>query len=426
MRPPQGCHLPMTVGAPRTPQLSDEPMLLERMARLGLGNWNLPHAFELLAEELWQWVEHDCASFLTYRRDRRALVVQATAPSCGSRLVQGTQVPADEPMWDLLDGSLSAAVCMDTISSCSALERYLYELNLRSCITIPLQTEAGSLGLLNLSSRRRGHFQSDERAALQRLQQPLAVALQHLTSNQQQSNSPRFFERSADLERMRWLHELTGGISHRLNNVFASVLGNARLALDANPTEEVAKYLERLYQEGLEGARIVHAMQQFASAQTPRNAEKVDLAAVIESVAQITNALWRHQVQSRNIDFQCAIDHDVTCTALAYAPELREATVNLVFNAIQALPEGGEIHLQAESSLPWATITVRDNGVGMDQEIVRRCTTPFFTTRKNSDGLGMSIAAGVARKYGGHIEVVSQPDKGTEVRLVLPAADQGL
>lgn len=193
MRPLEGSNPPIRTQALESSQSMDEPMLLERMARLGLGSWDLSHAFELLADELWRLVEHDCASLLIYRRDRRALVVHATAPACGSRLTRGTQVPADGPISDLLGGVLSAAVCMDTASSCCALECYLYELSLRSCITIPLPSEGGLVGLLNLSSRRRAVFQSDQQAMLCQLQQPVSVALQHVMNNEQQPKGPTLF-----------------------------------------------------------------------------------------------------------------------------------------------------------------------------------------------------------------------------------------
>ena len=400
-------------------ELPDEPALLEKMARLGVGNWDLRHAFELLADEVGQFVEHDCASLLTYQRQRGALLVQAMAPIGGTRLVRGLQVPADGPVADLLNGSLSAAVCMDTASSCCTLECYLYESNLKSCITVPLIAESRLVGLLNLSSRRRGQFQSPERASLHLLQRPLAVALQHVLANERPAKvgEPRFFERSTELERMRSVHELSGSIAHRLNNVFASVLGNARLALDSSPNAEASKYLQ--------GARIVHAMQEFAASQAPSSASKVDLDNVIEGVVKITDGLWQHQVQSQQIRLECATDHNVACAGLANAPELREATVNLVFNAIQALPNGGTISLTTENKPPWAVIKVADDGVGMDEQTVRRCTAPFFTTRENAYGLGLSIATGVARKYGGHLEIVSELGKGTEVRILLPAADHG-
>ena len=408
-----------------TTALPQEPVLLEKMARVGVGSWDLRHAFELMADEVARLIEHDCAVFLTYHRDRRALMLEAIAPIGSTKLTRGMQVPADGPVSDLLSGSLSAAVCMDTANSCCTFECQLYEAGLKSCITIPLLVDNRLVGILSLASQERSSFQSSDRAALYRLQRPLAVALQHVLSNDQQ-NMPRFFERSSELEHMRSVHELSGSIAHRLNNVFASVLGNARLALDANEDPKLAKYLQRLYEEGLEGTRIIHAMQQFAASQAPTSARKVDLHNVVEGVVEITNGLWRQQVETQKIQLNAIADRDVACVALANAAELREATVNLVFNSIQALPHGGQIDLQAKCSPPWAAIEVTDNGQGMDKETVRRCTEPFFTTRDDAYGLGLSIAAGIARKYGGHLRITSEPGNGTQVSMMLPAADHGV
>ncbi len=411
--------------------LPDEPVLLEKMARFGVGSWDARHAFELIAGEVQELVEHDFAGFLTYHSDRHALVVEAIAPIGGRGLACGTQVPADGAIADLLHGSLAAAVCMDTSSSCCALECYLYEAGLRSCITVPLGmdgeggTSCRPLGLLSLSSRRRGQFQTRHRAVLQRLQRPIAVTLGHVLSNPPRQQAPRFFERSTELDKMRSIHDLSGGIAHRLNNIFAGVLGNARLIMEGSAGPQATDYLQRLYEAGLEGARIVRAMQQFVVAQAPTIASHVDLRDVIEDVARITDGLWRHQVESQRINLQCATDEPGGCLALASAAELREATVNLVFNSIQALPDGGTITLSTRTQLPWATIEVRDDGVGMDGKTLQRCTEPFFTTRDTACGLGLSIAAGTARKYGGHLQIRSRPGQGTEVKMMLPGADDG-
>ncbi len=423
--------LPTSPDELEVPELEQEAVLLERLARLGVGGWDLRHAFELMAEEIGRFVQHDAATFLTYRPDRCALIVGAAAPIGAGRLVGGMQVPCDGAVADIINGSLSAAVSMDTATSCCALESDLYRAGLKSCISIPLQLPARHggeerlVGLLNLSSRRRDHFTSTDRAVLYRLQRPLAVAIHHLLVSER-THTPPFFERSVELSKMRSVHELSAGIAHRLNNVLAAVLGNASLAIEANSNPHLAQYLQRLYDEALQGVTVVHAMQQFAAAQAPTTAAKVHLHSLIGAVARITDGLWHHQVEAQSIRLECSDNRNETCIALANAPELREATVNLVFNAIQALPDGGTITLSAVSEPPWAAIEVTDDGIGMDTETVRRCAEPFFTTRENAYGLGLSTASGVARKYGGHLQVHSRPGHGTTVRMMLPAADHGI
>ena len=423
--------LPTTTEDLDVPELEQDAVLLEKMARFSVGGWDVRHAFALMAEEIGRFIQHDAATFLTYRPERCTLVVQATAPIGAGRLVGGMQVPCDGAIADLINGSLSAAVSMDTATSCCALECYLHEDDMKSCISIPLRLppqhgDPGRLvGLLNLSSRRRGHFASTGRAGLYRLQRPLAVALHHLLASEQ-THTPLFFARTAELNKMRSVHDLSAGIAHRLNNVLAAVLGNARLAMEADSASRLAEYLQRLHEEALQGVSVIHAMQQFSAAQAPASASKVDLYSVIDDVRRITDALWHYQVESQRIRLECSDNRDDTCIALANAPELREATVNLVFNAIQALPEGGTITLAAVTEPPWAAIEVADDGVGMDAETVRCCTEPFFTTRENAYGLGLSTASGVARKYGGHLQAHSQPGQGTTIRMMLPAADHGI
>ncbi len=403
-----------------------ETALLEKMARVGTGSWNLSHAFELMTAEIGKVVKHDAAILFSYNAERRILIVDAIAPAGAARLVRGTQIPADGAVMELAHGNLAAAVCMDTRTSCCTLENDLSEIGLHSCITVPLRCKNGLEGLLTLCRHGRHGFRADASINLCQLQQPLSVVIEHVRKREGNDKLPQFFDRSTELERMRSIRELSSSIAHRLNNVFAAVVGNARLAMECVPDPKARRYLENLYEQGLEGARVVHAMQQFAATEAPTNASKVDLHVVTEGVLQITDGLWRHQVEARRIHLIWAHDREEACSALSNAAELREATVNLVFNSIQALPDGGTIWLSAANSAPWALIEVRDDGCGMDDETVRRCTEPFFTTRPNAYGLGLSIAAGVARKYGGHLEVNSQLGYGTAVRIMLPSANHGV
>jgi CheY-like chemotaxis protein len=103
--------------------------------------------------------------------------------------------------------------------------------------------------------------------------------------------------------------------------------------------------------------------------------------------------------------------------------EIREALVNLIFNAVDAMPEGGKITIRTYSRKESVCIEVADTGMGMDEPTKRRCLEPFFTTKgERGTGLGLAMAYGMAQRHNGDIEIDSEPGKGTTVRFVFPAA----
>ena len=104
----------------------------------------------------------------------------------------------------------------------------------------------------------------------------------------------------------------------------------------------------------------------------------------------------------------------------ATSPKLREALINLILNAVDAIPESGTITLKTSADDKWATIEVTDTGIGMTEDARQRCLEPFFTTKKMGSGLGLSMVLGILRRHNGEVEVRSEVGKGTTVILRFP------
>lgn len=108
---------------------------------------------------------------------------------------------------------------------------------------------------------------------------------------------------------------------------------------------------------------------------------------------------------------------------LGHDSELREALTNLIFNAVDALPQGGEIVLRTRNDAAHVLLEVRDSGVGMDEATVQRCMEPFFTTKgERGTGLGLAMVLGTAKRHGAGVDIDSAPGKGTTLRLAFPQA----
>jgi CheY-like chemotaxis protein len=109
-------------------------------------------------------------------------------------------------------------------------------------------------------------------------------------------------------------------------------------------------------------------------------------------------------------------------TVLGSESEIRDAVVNLIFNAVDAMPDGGTITLQTRALGNGASIEVRDTGTGMDEQTRRRCLEPFFSTKgEHGNGLGLAMVYGMLKRHGGEIEIVSEPGRGTAMRLLFPS-----
>jgi len=147
---------------------------------------------------------------------------------------------------------------------------------------------------------------------------------------------------------------------------------------------------------------------------------------VLREVLDLTRARWSDMAQQRGVVIETRLEAaSGDATTLGVESELREALVNLVLNAIDAMPEGGRLTLRAgrdgagEDSRVFIEVT--DSGVGMDEETRRRCLEPFFTTKgERGSGLGLAMVYGIAQRHAIEIDIASAPGKGTTFRLTFP------
>jgi CheY-like chemotaxis protein/anti-sigma regulatory factor (Ser/Thr protein kinase) len=192
-------------------------------------------------------------------------------------------------------------------------------------------------------------------------------------------------------------------------------------------------YLETIQRANEDVAQTVARMREFYR---PREAElvlsPVNLNEAAQDVIGLTRARWSDMPQERGV----VIELDTSLTANdpvvpGVESELREALTNLVFNAVDAMPEGGTLSVRtrrtSDDSSPQAPdrvyIEVSDTGVGMDAETQRRCLEPFFTTKgERGTGLGLATVYGTVQRHNAEIYILSAPGRGTTVQLVFAAA----
>jgi CheY-like chemotaxis protein/anti-sigma regulatory factor (Ser/Thr protein kinase) len=143
----------------------------------------------------------------------------------------------------------------------------------------------------------------------------------------------------------------------------------------------------------------------------------------MREVAVLTAPRWRHAAQRQGESIAMTLEVVGDTTVKGWPSALRDALTNLVFNAVDALPAGGTIHLAAEQQDDRVVASVSDTGVGIPREVLQDVFEPFFTTKgERGTGLGLAIVYGIVERHQGTISIASPPGRGTTVTLSLPAA----
>jgi signal transduction histidine kinase len=215
--------------------------------------------------------------------------------------------------------------------------------------------------------------------------------------------------------------EMAAGIAHELNNPLTSVTGFAELALEETPKDSQArKDLDLVVREAHRARDVVRRLLDFA-----RQNESARAKASLNEIVEDVIALSRHLIHTSGVQLSVQLDPSLPWI-LVDANQIKQVVLNLVHNALQAMPDGGRLEIETKPSKrhhhKGVTIAVVDTGTGISTEEQARIFEPFFTTKgdRGGTGLGLSVTYGIVTDHGGYIDVESEPAKGSKFTVWLP------
>jgi signal transduction histidine kinase/CheY-like chemotaxis protein len=233
----------------------------------------------------------------------------------------------------------------------------------------------------------------------------------------------RIRQQFSQLEKLSALGELASGVAHDFNNTLAGILGRAQLLLRTDDPERITQGLKIIIKAAEDGANTVKRIQDFARQRRDHDFELVSVDQILLDVSEMTRPLWKDKAEARNVQITLDLSSRSTSMIMGDQSELREVLINMIFNAVDAMPNGGTISLGSKDEGEKVIISVCDTGVGMSSEVLSRIFDPFFTTKGNAGmGLGLAVSFGIIRRHEGNIEVESTIGQGTIFRLCLPRA----
>ncbi|MQY59786.1 MAG: GHKL domain-containing protein [Clostridia bacterium] len=229
-------------------------------------------------------------------------------------------------------------------------------------------------------------------------------------------------------ERLEALGELTGGAAHKFNNVLTVILSYIQFLLQETEEpglEKIKKQLELVEKSAFEGAKVVSELREFVRGRKEAERVEVDLNERVKDVVVTAQFRWKDQAQAMGIRINTELDLGNPPPLMLNDYDLRRVLTEMIFNAVEALPEGGKIILATGREENQAYFSVTDTGVGVSPQTKKRIFDPFFTTKgPQINGLGLSVCYGIIKKYGGTIEVKSEESKGTTFTIRIPIHPQ--
>jgi signal transduction histidine kinase/DNA-binding response OmpR family regulator len=225
-------------------------------------------------------------------------------------------------------------------------------------------------------------------------------------------------------ERLRATGEMASGIAHDFNNLLATILGRAEVVLGQSQDPQVRENLLAIQRAARDGASTVARMREYGRPLDAGGFQPLSLDQVVREAVELTQPRWRDQAQREGRTIAVSFQLQPTRPVEGDAVALREVLVNLIFNAVDAMPEGGQLTIGVGPAGAGAELTVRDTGHGMPPAVQRRIFEPFFTTKgERGSGLGLAMVRKVIASHGGRVDVTSSPGVGTTFAIWLPTTE---
>ncbi|MCS6884399.1 MAG: PAS domain-containing protein [Acidobacteriota bacterium] len=226
---------------------------------------------------------------------------------------------------------------------------------------------------------------------------------------------------AANSDKLHIIGQMASGIAHDFNNILTTILGKAQILKRTTEDEQLRRGLEVIETAALDGANIARRIQNFSRLNQDHYPTEVDVNEIIIDCIEMTSSRWREDALAKGISYKIETSLEQPATVLADPSELREVFVNLILNALDAMPEGGLIHIGTFCGDGFVNIALTDTGIGMTEEIKSRLFEPFFTTKGQAGtGLGLFVSQNIITRLNGRIEVQSCPGEGTTFIITLP------
>lgn len=224
------------------------------------------------------------------------------------------------------------------------------------------------------------------------------------------------------VQRLSALGELSAGVSHNLNNILTGVLGPAKLLRNKVDGSDLAPDMDTIIRAGTRAADLVKRLHR-AVGSTQETTSSVNLNLLVEEAIADTRPRWKDEAEGRGVEIVLRTDLDEIPPVEATPGGLYDILINLILNAVDAMPGGGEIEIVTEVIGDTVRLTVSDDGIGMDTATRERAFEPFFTTKaKVGTGLGLSTVYGSVVRWGGTIDIESEVGVGTRFVVEVPAS----
>jgi signal transduction histidine kinase/ActR/RegA family two-component response regulator len=291
--------------------------------------------------------------------------------------------------------------------------------NITSALCTPLRVNGLVKGVLNVNLINRARkFNENDLHLVSIFAESAGLAIEKASLHQELKER---MNQLIETEKFKAVGKLISALMHDYNNFLSIIIGRAQLLSVQTRDINLSKHIEAIIKVSTQAADIIQRMNQFGMPIPEKEFKNLDLNRLVNEAIELTKSKWNEWAKLRGIK----IDVDKSLAQLGQVfgnpADLREVLINMILNSIDALPKGGKISFRTWQEEENVFLSVKDNGLGMNEEVRKKIFEPFFSTKpEKGNGLGMTVAYSIILQHNGKIALESEEGKGTTFVIKLP------
>ena len=407
--------------------------VVDEVARIITSTLNIDEVYEKFALEVKNLVGFDRMNINTIDYGRNTFEIKYQFGEEALQLSVNTTGPLEgTPTGKVADTGQTLLQHDIALGPRSPIGEQFLQMGLRSSVKVPLVSKGRVIGTLGLRRRRVGAYGLWEQAILERLANQIAPAVENARMHEERVQAE---EQLSQAQKMESVGQLAGGVAHDFNNLLTAIMGYSQLSLQETPPESpISNHLQEIQQATKRAADLTNQLLAFSRHQVIEP-KVIDLNGLVMNLDNMLRRLIGEDIEL--VTLPAANLESVK----ADPGQIEQVLMNLAVNAQDAMGEGGELTIETANVTLDAgyvrqhgdaspgrhvMLTVSDTGMGMSEEVQDHIFEPFFTTKEVGKGTGLGLATcfGIVQQSGGHIEVRSEPGRGTSFKVYLPVTEE--
>ncbi len=381
---------------------------------------DLPTILDTITKDVIHCLQADQSSLMFYNPNTDKLECMA-AYGLDSEKIKGKELELGQSVTGWVIKNNQPLLLQDEVNPSQYNGYVEKDRNITSALCVPLRVNGLVKGVLNVNLiNRQRKFNENDLQLLSIFAESAGMAIEKASLHQELKER---MNQLIQTEKFKAVGKLISALMHDFNNFLSIIIGRAQLLSVQTTDPNLCKHTEAIIKVSTQAADIIQRLNQFGMPIPEKEFRNIYLNQVVKEAIELTRPKWNEWAKLRGVKIRIVQELSQLPPVFGNPADLREVIINMILNSIDALPKGGIISFHTWQEEQSIYLSLKDNGIGMNEEVGKKLFDPFFSSKpEKGNGLGLTVAHSIILQHNGKITVESKEGKGTTFVIRVPVS----